>query len=559
MKRFFFSLIALAAVAASCTQSALVETPDLVNAEVSFTPYTGRTPVTKAASVDLTHLQKPSDQGGGFRVYGFLNQVGKNQTVYMDNELVTYDSSKNPAVWTYDNMVYWPDASSKSTLSFVAYNAVDNGLTANSSGLTFTVPREMSNQVDLLATAYQENLKIADTQNGSGNVSLQFHHLLSRVGFSVQTTTSTKITINSLTLTGKMYETATLDFDAAKNDETPVLVESGDKTTVSYVYTSSPIEVTGATSAKAIKANDYMMILPHIVRQGDDHIIEVSYKIGDNVSVKTAKVELQPDFEFKAGKAYEFILKISTSTIKFEVTEQTWGDGDVEEEYPINPMPKEAVVLGGAAVNAHNSATVNITVNKENLAEIGVAFRVSGVTTWTRVASDSNSVGNYSIALTGLNSNTVYEYAAYSKETASSDYIYYPASDYPTFTTKANVILNAINQDTHITSSTVTLTGVCSDNISEYGFCWVKGDETPSELDNVVNKTTNNITISNGEFSYTIEGLDPNTQYTCCAYVETASGLVTYSAARTFTTKFAVQEEDNTGGNWGTGDTPNFD
>lgn len=559
MKRFFFSLIALAAVAASCTQSALVETPDLVNAEVSFTPYTGRTPVTKAASVDLTHLQKPSDQGGGFRVYGFLNQVGKNQTVYMDNELVTYDSSKNPAVWTYDNMVYWPDASSKSTLSFVAYNAVDNGLTANSSGLTFTVPREMSNQVDLLATAYQENLKIADTQNGSGNVSLQFHHLLSRVGFSVQTTTSTKITINSLTLTGKMYETATLDFDAAKNDETPVLVESGDKTTVPYVYTSSPIEVTGATSAKPIKANDYMMILPHIVRQGDDHIIEVSYKIGDNVSVKTAKVELQPDFEFKAGKAYEFILKISTSTIKFEVTEQTWGDGDVEEEYPINPMPKEAVVLGGAAVNAHNSATVNITVNKENLAEIGVAFRVSGVTTWTRVASDSNSVGNYSIALTGLNSNTVYEYAAYSKETASSDYIYYPASDYPTFTTKANVILNAINQDTHITSSTVTLTGVCSDNISEYGFCWVKGDETPSELDNVVNKTTNNITISNGEFSYTIEGLDPNTQYTCCAYVETASGLVTYSAARTFTTKFAVQEEDNTGGNWGTGDTPNFD
>ena len=131
MKRFFFSLIALSAAAIGCTQSAMLESPEIFNQEVSFSPYTGMIPVTKAASVDLTHLQKPSNQGGGFHVYGFLNQVGKNPTVYMDNELVTYDSSKNPAVWAYDNMVYWPDASSQSTLSFVAYNAVDNGSYAN--------------------------------------------------------------------------------------------------------------------------------------------------------------------------------------------------------------------------------------------------------------------------------------------------------------------------------------------------------------------------------------------------------------------------------------------
>lgn len=560
MKRFFFSLIALSAAAVGCTQSALLETPDLANAEVSFSPYTGRTPVTKAASVDLTYLQKPSGQGGGFYVYGFLHQ-GKSTTVYMNNELVTYDNSKSPAVWTYDNTVYWPDASSQSTLSFVAYNAVSNGLSVDSNGLTFTVPREINSQVDLLATAYQENLKIADTQNNSGNVSLQFHHLLSRISFSVQTTTNTKVTINSLTFNGKMYETGTLDFDVAKNDDTPVLVESGDKIMLSYVYTNSPVEVSGATTAKQIKPNDYLMILPHIIRQGDDHTIEVNYKIGDNVSTKTAKVELQPDFEFKAGKAYEFILKVSTSTIKFEVTEQPWGDGNTEDDYPVNPMPKDDVILGGAAVNTFNSATINITVNKANLYEVGVAYRVSGTTTaWTTAASTSSATGSYAIELSGLTSNTTYEYCAYSKETSTTDLIYYPTSDCPTFTTKADVTLNAINSSNDITPTTVTLTGVCSDTITEYGFCWVKGEGTPSELDNAVNNTSNNITISNsGEFRYTIEGLAPNTSYTCCAYVKTAAGNITYSATRSFTTKFAVQEEDNTGGNWGTGDSPDFD
>ena len=52
MKRFFFSLIALSAAAIGCTQSALLETPDQFGTEITFSPYTGRTPVTKATSVE---------------------------------------------------------------------------------------------------------------------------------------------------------------------------------------------------------------------------------------------------------------------------------------------------------------------------------------------------------------------------------------------------------------------------------------------------------------------------------------------------------------------------
>ena len=80
MKRFFFSLIALAAVAASCTQSALVETPDLNGTEITFNPYTGRTPVTRATDiVKATGLAN----AGGFQVIGFIKQ-GNNESLYME-------------------------------------------------------------------------------------------------------------------------------------------------------------------------------------------------------------------------------------------------------------------------------------------------------------------------------------------------------------------------------------------------------------------------------------------------------------------------------------------
>ena len=71
MKRFFFSLIALSAAVVGCTQSALLESPEIFNQEVSFSPYTGRTPVTKATDiVGKTGLAS----AGGFQVYCFLDK-----------------------------------------------------------------------------------------------------------------------------------------------------------------------------------------------------------------------------------------------------------------------------------------------------------------------------------------------------------------------------------------------------------------------------------------------------------------------------------------------------
>ena len=186
MKRFFFSLIALAAAAASCTQSALVETPDLFGTEITFNPYTGRTPVTKATEVaDANAL----NEDGGFNILCYLNKENEEPRVYLDarvtkagtaelevadNDMIetiyssstsrpdlsgSYDGSTIPEGWTddkqsgsiwravsekdasgnewsqwkiseivsggywdYPGTVSWPDSQSSSTLSFVAYS-----------------------------------------------------------------------------------------------------------------------------------------------------------------------------------------------------------------------------------------------------------------------------------------------------------------------------------------------------------------------------------------------------------------------------------------------------
>ena len=549
MKRFFFSLIALSAVAVGCTQSALLETPDFGGTEITFEPYTGRTPVTKAESADLAYLQKPSNQGGGFYVYGFLNQEGKAPAVYMDNELVYWD-----AMWTYDNLVYWPDQSSTSTLSFVAYsaNAVGKGLSnVTKDGFTFTVQDDIDNQVDLLATSFTPELSLNSTSGVSdGKVSLDFKHLLSRVGFQIKTTSARQVVINSLTLNGKMYTKGTLKFKDATGEAIPTLTGS-EKIEESYSYVESPITFeTGATTATAIRPNTYLMIMPHIIRQGDYHTIEVNYQIG-NANPKTAVVELQPDFEFEQGKAYEFILNISTSAITFNVTYNDWDSEGGETTVPLDPQPQAPVTLGSAYEITYSSAKVRVTVNVDNLTEAGVAYRKSGETTWNlKKASGTSKIG-YDVALADLTEYTSYEYCAYAK--TGEDVTYYPESDFPVFKTYANVTLAGVNNDTDKTSNSVTLTGgfnaALVDQIKEYGFCYIAGytDTPPSITSENSIKVTEN---TSGSFSGTINGLNANKQYSCWAYVKTADDMVSYSPVQQFKTKFAVDSDDDTGAGW---------
>ena len=106
MKRFFFSLIALTAAAVGCTQSALLETPDQFGTEITFSPYTGRTPETKAQSIVGAGGDENVyglSEAGGFNVLGFMTK-DNTESLYMDK----YVDLNTSGVWDYPGIVYWP-------------------------------------------------------------------------------------------------------------------------------------------------------------------------------------------------------------------------------------------------------------------------------------------------------------------------------------------------------------------------------------------------------------------------------------------------------------------
>ena len=579
MKRFFFSLIALSAAAIGCTQSAMLETPDLGGTEVSFSPYTGRTPESKATSIEnVAGLAN----GGGFNVYCFLNQEGKEPTVYLDNEKV--ESKDNGSTWAYTNLIYWPTAEG-SSLDFVAYsaNGVGKGLSGVSEdGFTFTVANDIANQIDLLATAYQAGNTLA----GGSSVTLKFHHLLSRVGFKIQasqTDDNRKIKITNLALKGKMPKVGTLtfaDFTATGSESvSPVLSPStaAKDYTDGYTLISTETEFASSTNVQDItfgNSGRYMMIMPHN-NVDDDHYIEITYAIGTGSKYSTAntvELDLPSDFTFVAGRAYEFVLQISTSKLSFDIEEQPWdtddydndADKDNNQDFPLEPEEQNAVTLGSAYVTDDNIVKIPITVNKSNLYEIGIQYKSTDADNWKTCDATINKTAESTttVELSYLESNTEYNYRAYVKvsETSSETYYYPTENSQLTFATYAEIELN---DPTGIEPFKCTLSAEYESGNIEIvaaGFCWNLGTATPNAMPKLGNDWNpneiyqdNNGPIVNGQIAVTATSLSDAKTYSYRAYVVNAKGIISYSETQTFDTPVYIPDA-NGNDDPGTGD-----
>ena len=368
MKRFFFSVIALAVASTACTESGLIETPNFYANEITFEPYIGKAPVTKAESINVDYLYAKNSAGKpAFHVYAFLHSKGVNASdvnvtkPFMEKD-VWYDT--DDAVWRYDGLEYWPE---DTYLAFVAYNSdAESCITSHPTytKFDFTVSDVVEAQVDLMTTEFQMD-QYDSEDGGNTNVNLVFKHLLSRVGFSVIATNPSndvRIAIRSIKLYGSFPSTGTVDLTLKKNVGTetdPVYVpyispKSGTEVNVyslfdaqscfeasSEVCKASTITNGGTTitipgqpifpnaelnlaesdwevkykpTNDATEANRYMMIMPG--NPGDNTYIEVEYQLSSDIK-RTAKVKLD-NWEFKAGYAYEFVLKVSTDSIEFE-------------------------------------------------------------------------------------------------------------------------------------------------------------------------------------------------------------------------------------------------
>lgn len=395
MKQYIFIAIALFAASVACTKSNLVDVPESQKTPISFEPYSGKASVTKAAEMNNNTIRKAIDNGGGFHVTGFLhtettsgeepNVTVTNTTdytkTYMSSDV--YDTTVGEgttASWMTDVISYWPASGS---LDFVAYglntyktlsdNTEMMDFNGSHTSFTFKVPNSVSEQEDLVVSDLMSNKTLPTTGNVggvdvNGTVTFTLKHLLSRVGFKVQTlytTTSAPdvtIKITDITLHGGFVNEGTVNLTSSSVAITP----DNSKKTTSYKFfeegeyfevdaTADPVQIyaTGTTATLpegttfTPKTSDcYMMLMPGTVADNASEVdqtigvnpyVEITYQLSGAGSqtkrIALPDVNATTNWTFAANKAYEFLFTVSVESIDFsaEVTEWDYymGDGNI--------------------------------------------------------------------------------------------------------------------------------------------------------------------------------------------------------------------------------------
>lgn len=368
MKRFFFSAIALMVAATACTESGIIDTPDFYGKSIVFDTYIGKNPLTKAENVDITYLKIGEDAGVNIVAYTCPkdNVIPDNVDYsfnYLDGTLDWSGEAAGSGNWVYLNSTGLPEEAYMPTgkdLAFAAYNIKAdeciNSATQTNTQFEFLIKNEVESQVDLLVAPFTFVSETGDETQ----VPLRFYHLLSRVGFQIQSTGgNAAIQIKSLKLCGKFPKaglvdmtlaTATPDADngvSLKNGRPEILpIEYGEDpyvTEYELIAGDEPFEINSneCTSPQRIysptasEGNGYMMIMPTVQTEAS---VVVSYRIGETGEFSVTTIDLKElnRLTFDAGKAYEFILKIASESIKFsaEVVEGDWDK--TPEATPLN-------------------------------------------------------------------------------------------------------------------------------------------------------------------------------------------------------------------------------
>lgn len=312
------------------------------NEAISFDGYLGRSAVavngTRGSEVKIGNLQTD-----GFGVFG--NYSKETTTAYgnnlFDNQQVTYDKTK--LKWTYSPLKFWP---SDGHIDFLAYAPYDKStkLTDGPKINNFIVSKTITDQTDLLWTNATSSIS-ADVTSSKNKVNFQFHHALSRLGYTVNLTgdyssnpeNKATFTLKKITLAGSsdgtkgaFYTSGTIDLSKQNNKEGLWSNQTGKQNfdwssvdkLVTYVNPTDPTK-------KPVSNLDteYLFVIPQdfskdkIEGQPDPDelyvIVEytITYKDGKE---QTNKVYKQIKRHFLQGKAYNLNLTLGLP-IEFDV------------------------------------------------------------------------------------------------------------------------------------------------------------------------------------------------------------------------------------------------
>lgn len=319
----------------------------------------------ETGEIDYTDISKIGT------VSAYMNKVVTWTGAVVDDPATEGVDEAKPGYWDYQGVVYWPDHTTQRKLAFAAYglnaehlmefDAAETATGKSFTDFTFTVPDAIQDQKDLLVTPFLPNQGLSENANAAP-VQLNFKHLLSRVGFQVVANQDgdVEIDIQEVTLHGKFPKKGTVDL-TGKAVITP-LVEEGSEFATYYelfpsenhfVTLSSTVpadifenkivttetndagETVKTTTDSDDKSSRYMMIMPSTqpttavdgaIPEGTDPgaFLEVQYQLTE-ADVQRARVSLD-GWNFAAGKSYNFIFKVSTSSIEFSVEVDSWNE-----------------------------------------------------------------------------------------------------------------------------------------------------------------------------------------------------------------------------------------
>lgn len=343
-KKFVMGIAAMAALTlVSCSSDDLDSFSDnsSKNEAISFDGYLGRSAVavngTRGSEETVTNLQTD-----GFGVFG--NYSKDATTAYgnnlFENQQVTYDKSTDPAKWTYSPLKFWP---SDGHIDFLAYAPYDKStkLADVSKINNFIVSKTIADQTDLLWTNATSSIS-ANLTSAKEKVKFQFHHALSRLGYTVKLTGNyssddVTFTLKKITLagsptdaeTGAFYTSGTIDLSLPTGNANLWSNQTGKQ---KFDWFSGDYQVKSSTASHPDEPNkdkDYLFVIPQNFSEkiGETenpdklYVIveyEVTYKSGTPSTTIKNKVYKQLTTNFLQGKAYNLNLTIGLP-IEFDV------------------------------------------------------------------------------------------------------------------------------------------------------------------------------------------------------------------------------------------------
>lgn len=366
-KVLFFAAAAIMMV--GCSKDQVVSEMPQDNA-INFGMYFGRDAQSRAAIMDLDDLKAQS-----FGVFAYYTDnsdylEGTSTPNFMFDQNVKWDGS----AWAYSPLKYWPNEAADK-LSFFAYAPHRNesngnitlgsftNATASAPSITYTLDDDQSTHVDLLwATPVENKTKQTTTEK----VHFVFKHALSRIGFksvavidessndnngdiddgahSNPLDGKTKITLKSIKLTGNFYKGGKLNLaTGAWSDHVAAA-------STEYNWATADFLNADVTTTKAVVLNDdkYLTVLPYA---GSQQIkIEVVYTVkttdgslaGGYSEVTNTITSDAFDFTFQQGYAYNFVLHVGLTSVKFSAEVADWdelGEEDIVVNVPLNVVP----------------------------------------------------------------------------------------------------------------------------------------------------------------------------------------------------------------------------